>query len=524
MSLILLISIVLLICYFISHRLSPEPDPREPPVISPQPPIIGHLLGLLKHQVFYFEKLAARSSTPVFSIWIFKYKIHIIADPNMISAMHRHSSPSFDPIIIAIAESIVGDSPNVLRLMHDPPPGAKETNHYMVDTHASLHESVVPGPGLWEMNRRVLRKVTDIVNVIGSEFEEKTLWYWLWDSFTKATSEALFGFHHPLVKDSSLVQAVWEFDESQTTTMLVSRAVQYFLPSAGRMFVAQSRLRTAFKEFYSDPEKYNHPSVSALAKKRMEANLKHDVPMNETGNAAHSLLFVATTNAVPTIFWFLLLLFSKPAVVTELQINLEESGIVSFIGTKEGKRKMRIDHTKFYEKCPLLISAYNEAMRLTNIQSGTRVILEDFMLGAGAGEDQDQKRQGYLLKKGSLLTTPARITHLSQEVWGDDVAEFKPERWQNLTKMQKRAFIPFGGGKHLCPGRDFAFAEIVGTMAVMLLGFDVVGMDGEAIKLPEGNEMKFGVAGPDEEGKTMKVKIRRRVGWEDVIWEFGAMD
>lgn len=127
----------------------------------------------------------------------------------MISAMHRHSSPNFDSIIIAIAESVVGDSPNVLRLMNESPPGAKEANRYMADTHASLHESMVPGPGLWEMNGRVLGKVAMMVNSIGSGFEEKTLWYWLRDSFTKATSEALFGIYHPLGKDASLVKDIW---------------------------------------------------------------------------------------------------------------------------------------------------------------------------------------------------------------------------------------------------------------------------------------------------------------------------
>lgn len=32
-------------------------DPREPPAIKPKPPIIGHLLGLIKYHAMYFKML-----------------------------------------------------------------------------------------------------------------------------------------------------------------------------------------------------------------------------------------------------------------------------------------------------------------------------------------------------------------------------------------------------------------------------------------------------------------------------------
>jgi hypothetical protein len=208
MSIILLLFVLLLVLIFLSRLLLTEADPREPPILATRIPIIGHLLGFLRHQIFYLEHLAAKCTSPIFSLKIFNYKIHIITDPDLLLAMHRHSSPSFDPMIIAIAESIVGYSPNILRLMHAPPDTTTRTNQYMVDTHASLHTSISPGQGLWDMNARVLDKVTEMVNVIGDEFEEKNLWGWVRDSITMVTSEGLFGVHHLLERDPSLVQAV----------------------------------------------------------------------------------------------------------------------------------------------------------------------------------------------------------------------------------------------------------------------------------------------------------------------------
>lgn len=32
-------------------------DPREPPAIKPKPPVIGHLLGLMKYHAMYFKML-----------------------------------------------------------------------------------------------------------------------------------------------------------------------------------------------------------------------------------------------------------------------------------------------------------------------------------------------------------------------------------------------------------------------------------------------------------------------------------
>lgn len=63
--------------------------------------------------------------------------------------------------------------------------------------------------------------------------------------------------------------------------------------------------------------------------------------MSETGNSAHSLLFVATTNAVPTIFWGVLYIFSNPSLVKELRSHIEESGVVKEVKGGDGRSTLR---------------------------------------------------------------------------------------------------------------------------------------------------------------------------------------
>ena len=53
-SIILGVVAVLLVCW---QRLSVQCDPREPPLLKPSIPYIGHIIGLFRYNGEYFEKL-----------------------------------------------------------------------------------------------------------------------------------------------------------------------------------------------------------------------------------------------------------------------------------------------------------------------------------------------------------------------------------------------------------------------------------------------------------------------------------
>ncbi|KAJ4317246.1 hypothetical protein N0V84_007465 [Fusarium piperis] len=57
---------------------------------------------------------------------------------------------------------------------------------------------------------------------------------------------------------------------------------------------------------------------------------------------------------------------------------------------------------------------------------------------------------------GTVLSVPTYTVHHSAEIWGPDVEEFKPERWESITEKQKIAFIPFSHGPRSCVGRNLA--------------------------------------------------------------------
>lgn len=80
--------------------------------------------------------------------------------------------------------------------------------------------------------------------------------------------------------------------------------------------------------------------------------------------------------------------------------------------------------------------------------------------GIGYGEEH--------FLQGTVLSVPSFTIHHDAEVWGEDVEEFKPDRWlpENLTPRQKTCFNPFSYGPRACVGQNVAHMElalIVGT-------------------------------------------------------------
>lgn len=83
----------------------------------------------------------------------------------------------------------------------------------------------------------------------------------------------------------------------------------------------------------------------------------------------------------------------------------------------------------------------------------------------------------YVVKAGELVIVLVGYSHLDQQVFGDDVNQFKPERmfdheFDKLNQEYPNAWKPFGNGSRGCIGRPFAWQEILLVMAMLLQNFD----------------------------------------------------
>jgi cytochrome P450 len=205
-------------------------------------------------------------------------------------------------------------------------------------------------------------------------------------------------------------------------------------------------------------------------------------------------------------------IFAQPDLVFSLRAEIEKL-ITRQI--RDGAEVISLNISTLQSHCPLLTACFHETLRLNKTGASVRTILEDVMLD-----------DSYLLKKGAFIQIPTGVLHADANVWGPDATEFNPRRFLNqdslprdVRKAQNQAFIPFGGGKHLCPGRHLAFTEIVAFVAMLLYGFEVEMSSGGRLEVPEGEFQKLGVASISP-SKDLDVLIKRRKGFEGVVWEF----
>lgn len=55
--LFLCLAVLAVVLHLLGRFITPKVDQHEPPILTPHVPLIGHILGLAKHQANYFSVL-----------------------------------------------------------------------------------------------------------------------------------------------------------------------------------------------------------------------------------------------------------------------------------------------------------------------------------------------------------------------------------------------------------------------------------------------------------------------------------
>lgn len=133
----------------------------------------------------------------------------------------------------------------------------------------------------------------------------------------------------------------------------------------------------------------------------------------------------------------------------------------------------------------------NEALRLWPTAPAFSVYAKEDEILAGK----------YPLKKGQEVMVLLPQLHRDKTIWGEDVEEFNPERFEDMSRIPQHAFKPFGNGQRACIGQQFALHEATIILGMILKHFDFIDHTDYELTIKETLTLK-------PEGFTMQVKSR----------------
>ena len=390
----------------------------------------------------------------------------------------------------------------------------------MPESHDMIAGVLGPGPTLNNMSQTQLEIFTETISRIQPEGDETVveLHSWLREQFTMSNAKAIYGPENLFAVHPELVKDFWVFEEG----MIPLLADFWPAITARKPYLARKKILDALTEFV---EMGRYKKASTLIQRRVSINLKHGLTPKMAGHGELIMLFAIVGNAVPTTFWLLANLFSRPELLVEVRGEIEKAVVATL---SEGGKETRTIHVeKLKAVAPVLLSCYRETLRMVANLSSVRWILEDTMV-----------TEKYLLKKDSIVQIASGVIHVDEDIWGPDAGEFNPRRFITTTpevsfsgpttektataplpkNVPSAAFRAFGGGSVICPGRHFAQSEIVGFVAAVLMGFDIEKPGGGTFESPQRDNSKIPLAVMKPAGECM-VAISKRKGLENLRWE-----
>jgi cytochrome P450 len=178
---------------------------------------------------------------------------------------------------------------------------------------------------------------------------------------------------------------------------------------APKALAARNRAQAKLQPYY-----VNHldegDDVVALIKDRAAMNRRLGIPDDEISTIELSMPWVATTNTIPSLFWFFVHVFASPDLVARIRAEVETVTAVETDPVTGRRTAATVDVTRFEKECLTLYACYREVLRLYSDTLGNRRVMADTTL-----RDPDSDRE-YLVLKGINVQWPTKIPHLLPSV------------------------------------------------------------------------------------------------------------
>jgi len=542
--------------------------PSTPPLIPHRSlPVLGHVLGLVRHGAHYLSSVNAITAHPIYTLLTLTGRTVVVTEPGLAAQVQRASpNTSFYGMILEVTKRLVGfddESMRIIRRGVDPreegdgeEDGARggglmhEAGHWVAG-------ELAPGRALEELSKRQMERFSVIMEDmvpaldVGKETNggpkadeggehgiETPLMDFLKSAFTTANAHTFYGPLNPFALDPSLVSAFWAWERDMASVMASP------LPwlTSRRAWLAREAVNAALHAYVVEE---HWRSASPLVRQRVQINLRHGLTPKMAGRAELILLFGILGNAVPTTFWVLAHVYSEPGLLAAIREETHCAVRIDDTPSSPCTKKTKTIRLAALKTCPLLHSTYRETLRRIANLSSVRLVLHTHRITAPAVSGTKKTGGYYTLRRGDMIQIASGTIHASEAVWGADAGSFNARRFLSDSSSRNdnprakdadtstgerpsflsvpknipsAAYRAFGGGSVICPGRHFAQNEILGFVALCVHMLDIVDAEtGRAFKLPARDDRRIplSVMKPVVEPR---VKVRRRLGEEGTYW------
>lgn len=393
-------------------------------------PYLGAALPFGRDMTGFLQR-CRREHGDVFTVFIAGRRMTFVCDPLSYLAMLRCPVLKFEPV----ADEVVARA-------FDYPEIRKDVDIEATDAIAKRH---LRGRDLGEltdaMSREVFRFLEQDERVAGRG-GTLPLYRFIWDLIFTAGTTVIFG------PEKSCPHAARAFEDlDELFPRLVAGLPRVLLRKgvAGLEVLAE-----LLAEVGDEPSEWMQRRLPYI----------QDLPPPKRGRAQSTLMWAVNANTIPTAFWTVAHLAADPeamaAVVAEVDACVE--GGLERPATRDELGSL-----------PLVESSIREALRLSAGSMTVREAVEATTLELRSGS--------WAIRRGDRVCLAPQLTHYDPAVF-ERPELFRFDRFAPDASGQPRfelegerasfALMPFGAGKHTCPGRYFAINEIKILVATLL--------------------------------------------------------
>ncbi|KXS21401.1 cytochrome P450 [Gonapodya prolifera JEL478] len=263
----------------------------------------------------------------------------------------------------------------------------------------------------------------------------------------------------------------WIFERLDGTGKQLKEAMEIIDNFAADVLVEKRKLIAQGLGKSEDDERYD------LLDHLLKSTTDDDEPLSDKALRDHVLNFLLAgrDTTAQTLTWAFMEVSKRPEVARKLR--------------EEAMQAMGKDGKCTYDmlrQLPYTLAVFNEVLRLhANVPMTGKTVTQDTILPGSRIP---------VYKKNIVIWSSFAMGY-SPDLWGEDYAEFRPERWlveqgKSVMKQNTKRHFVFNGGPRICLGMNFAQQEGTVFLSTLIRRFDF-----ELVN--EDDPSKWGVYHPD---------------------------